>query len=412
MSLDTQTPPILSLKEFVSLIKFTVETQFRQVIIRAEVSGVKRHSSGHTYFALKDDENVLDAVCWRGTSQPVPLEDGLEIIAKGRITVYGGRSRYQIVVESFEPAGQGALLKLLQERKDRLAKEGLFLVENKKPLPPFPQVIGIITSPTGAVIQDILHRLTDRYPCHVMVWPVPVQGEGAAEAVSKAIEGFQRIAPRPDLLIVARGGGSLEDLWCFNEEIVVRAAASSQIPLISAIGHETDTTLIDFAADVRAPTPTAAAELATPHLYRNLLLMSQEQAQRLNNSLLQNLERHQLHLKALSAQRLDPRRYMEEKSQRLDDWSERFVRSVRFSYERWDTPFQALGQRLDQASYKKVLDRGFAWVSTPHGKTISTQLQAQQCPTLKLTFQDGSISVKTSIERPKKPPLTGHATLF
>jgi exodeoxyribonuclease VII large subunit len=239
--------------------------------VRGEVSGFKRAASGHLYMALKDENAVLDAVCWRGVAGRLSIapEDGLEVIATGRLTTYPGRSKYQIVIESLELAGEGALLKLLEERRKKLAAEGLFDEARKKALPFLPEVIGVVTSPTGAVIRDILHRLADRFPRHVLVWPVLVQGEGAAEQVAAAIAGFNALqpggaVPRPDLLIVARGGGSLEDLWTFNEEVVVRAAASSDIPLISAVGHETDTTLIDFAADRRAPTPTAAAEMAVP----------------------------------------------------------------------------------------------------------------------------------------------------
>jgi exodeoxyribonuclease VII large subunit len=252
-------------------LKRTVEENFAWVRVRGEISGFKRAASGHLYMALKDENAVLDAVCWKGVAARLGIkpEDGLEVIATGKLTTYPGRSKYQIVIDSLELAGEGALLKLLEERRKKLAAEGLFDESRKRPLPFLPEVIGVVTSPTGAVIRDILHRLRDRFPRHVLVWPVLVQGEGAAQQVANAIEGFNRIepggpVPRPDLLIVARGGGSLEDLWAFNEEIVVRAAAASQIPLISAVGHETDTTLIDFASDRRAPTPTAAAEMAVP----------------------------------------------------------------------------------------------------------------------------------------------------
>jgi exodeoxyribonuclease VII large subunit len=252
-------------------LKRTVEENFAWVRVRGEISGFKRAASGHLYMALKDENAVLDAVCWKGVAARLGIrpEDGLEVIATGKLTTYPGRSKYQIVIESLELAGEGALLKLLEERRRKLAAEGLFDESRKRPLPFLPEVIGVVTSPTGAVIRDILHRLRERFPRHVLVWPVLVQGEGAAEQVAAAIDGFNGIRPggklpRPDLLIVARGGGSLEDLWAFNEEIVVRAAAASEIPLISAVGHETDTTLIDFAADRRAPTPTAAAEIAVP----------------------------------------------------------------------------------------------------------------------------------------------------
>src|SRR6185295_17747103 len=265
--------PALSVSELSQALKRMVESEFDHVRVRGEISGFKRHTSGHLYFALKDESAVIDAVCWKQMAPRLGLkpEDGMEVIATGRLTTYPGRSKYQIVVERMELAGAGALLKLLEERKAKLAAEGLFDAARKRPLPYLPAVIGVVTSPTGAVIRDILHRLDERFPRRVLVWPVAVQGEGAAEQVAAAIKGFNLMAeggavPRPDLIIVARGGGSLEDLWAFNEEIVVRAAAGSRIPLISAVGHETDTTLIDFASDKRAPTPTAAAEMAVPVL--------------------------------------------------------------------------------------------------------------------------------------------------
>jgi exodeoxyribonuclease VII large subunit len=256
-----------SVTEISHALKRTLEDRFGHVRVRGEISGYRGpHSSGHCYFALKDEGAKLDAVIWRGVFTKVrsKLQEGLEVIATGKITSYPGKSNYQIVIENVEPAGVGALMALLDERKKTLAAEGLFDQERKKPLPYLPRTIGIITSPTGAVIRDILHRLNDRFPRHVIVWPVRVQGETAAAEVAAAIEGFNAMVNKPDLLIVARGGGSLEDLWPFNEEIVVRATAASIIPLISAIGHETDTTLIDFASDFRAPTPTAAAERAVP----------------------------------------------------------------------------------------------------------------------------------------------------
>src|SRR5579864_8359132 len=269
-------PPRLNLPEYtvseISLaVKRSLEQGFAYVRVRGEISGFKRHSSGHCYLSLKDSDAALDAVIWRQTAQRLVVkpEDGIEVVCTGRITTYPGRSKYQLVIERMELAGVGALLKMLEDRRKRLAAEGLFDPSRKRPLPYLPEVIGVVTSPTGAVIRDILHRLADRFPRRVLLWPVAVQGEGAAEQVAAAIAGFNRLpdtgpVPRPDLLIVARGGGSLEDLMPFNEEIVVRAAAASAIPLISAVGHETDTTPIDFAADRRAPTPTAAAEMAVP----------------------------------------------------------------------------------------------------------------------------------------------------
>jgi exodeoxyribonuclease VII large subunit len=264
--------PEWTVSELSAALKKTVEDAFGYVRVRGEISGYRGpHSSGHCYFALKDESAKIEAVIWKGVFGRLRMkpEEGLEVFVTGRLTTYPGQSKYQIVVETLEPAGIGALMALLEERKKKLAAEGLFDAAHKQLLPFLPDVIGVITSPTGAVIRDILHRLADRFPRHVIVWPVRVQGEGSADEVAAAIHGFNALGVdgpirKPDLLIVARGGGSLEDLWSFNEEIVVRAAAASMIPLISAIGHETDVTLLDFAADVRAPTPTAAAEMAVP----------------------------------------------------------------------------------------------------------------------------------------------------
>src|SRR5262245_34428410 len=261
-----------TVSELAAAVKRMVEDGFSYVRVRGEISGFRGpHASGHCYFALKDERARLEACIWKMTLPRLRFkpQEGLEVVATGRLTTFPGSSKYQIIIESLEPAGIGALMALVEERRRKLAAEGLFDETRKKPLPYLPRVIGVVTSPTGAVIRDILHRLRERFPTRVIVWPVRVQGEAAAAEVTAAIRGFNALPaggplPRPDLLIVARGGGSLEDLWGFNEEIVVRAAAQSAIPLISAIGHETDFTLIDFAADRRAPTPTAAAEIAVP----------------------------------------------------------------------------------------------------------------------------------------------------
>ncbi|HSM41422.1 MAG TPA: exodeoxyribonuclease VII large subunit, partial [Afifellaceae bacterium] len=252
-------------------VKRSIEEGFSHVRVRGELGRISRPGSGHIYLDLKDDKAVLNGVIWRGTASRLKFqpEQGLEVIATGKLTTFPGQSKYQIVIEQIEPAGAGALMALLEERRKKLAAEGLFDEERKKKLPYLPRVIGVVTSPTGAVIRDILHRLHDRFPVQVLVWPVRVQGEGSAEEVTAAVRGFNALAtggaiPRPDLLIVARGGGSIEDLWSFNEENVVRAVAASDIPVISAVGHETDWTLIDHAADRRAPTPTGAAEMAVP----------------------------------------------------------------------------------------------------------------------------------------------------
>jgi exodeoxyribonuclease VII large subunit len=272
---DTPAPPgnapEYTVSELSGAVKRVIEGEFGLVRVRGEVGRVSKPASGHLYFDLKDDRSVIAAISWKGqvAKMQVRPEEGMEVVATGRMTTFPGQSKYQLIVEDVSPAGAGALMAMLEKRRAALAAEGLFDEARKQPLPYLPGVIGVVTSPSGAVIRDILHRLRDRFPRHVLIWPVAVQGQSCAPDVAAAIAGFNAIAPggpipRPDLIIVARGGGSLEDLWGFNEEIVVRAAAASRIPLISAVGHETDTTLLDFAADRRAPTPTAAAEMAVP----------------------------------------------------------------------------------------------------------------------------------------------------
>src|SRR5712692_6319137 len=345
--------PEYTVSELSAALKRTIEQDFSYVRVRGEVSGFKRHGSGHCYLALKDAEAVLDAVCWRGTTirLAVKPEDGMEVVCTGRLTTYPGRSKYQLVIESMELAGVGALLKLLEDRRKRLAAEGLFDEERKKRLPFLPRIIGVVTSPTGAVIRDILHRLNDRFPRHVLVWPVAVQGEGAAEQVAAAIAGFNKLSPggkvpRPDLLIVARGGGSLEDLMAFNEEIVVRAAAASAIPLISAVGHETDTTLIDHASDRRAPTPTAAAEMAVP-VRLDLLAELGNKSARLAGGLSRLFTERRLHLSGLARGLPDPQDLLGAAAQRLDDRSERLRLAIgaRFAIARQLLDLAASGLR-------------------------------------------------------------------
>ena len=327
--------PEQSISELSQSIKRTLEGRFQRVRVRGEISGYKRAASGHLYMALKDESAVIDAVCWRGVAGRLTLvpEDGMEVVATGRVTAYAGRSKYQIVIESLELAGEGALLKLLEDRRKKLAAEGLFDAERKRALPFLPELIGVVTSPTGAVIRDILHRLADRFPRRVLIWPVLVQGEGAAEQVAAAIAGFNRLAPagpvpRPDLLIVARGGGSLEDLWAFNEEVVVRAAAASDIPLISAVGHETDTTLIDFAADRRAPTPSAAAEMAVP-VRADLLSGLRDLDRRLAAAAGRWVSERRNLVEGLGRGLPDPSRLLEEMTQRLDERGERLGTALR-----------------------------------------------------------------------------------
>ncbi|MEQ8734735.1 MAG: exodeoxyribonuclease VII large subunit [Rhodospirillaceae bacterium] len=331
--MSTSAPPLnvpeFTVSEVSSALKRTVEDAFGYVRIRGEISQPKVAGSGHCYMRLKDESAVIDAIIWRGSMSKLSHrpEEGMEVIASGRLTTYPGRSSYQIIIDSFELAGEGALLKLLEDRRKALATEGLFAEERKVPIPRLPQVIGVVTSPTGAVIRDILHRVKDRFPRHVLVWPVRVQGDGAAEEIAAAIAGFNALPeggdiPRPDVLIVARGGGSLEDLWAFNEEVVVRAVAASAIPLISAVGHETDTTLIDFASDRRAPTPTAAAEMAVP-VRLELVSQVQEHGVRLAQAMNRLLSENTLNVKGLGRGLPNLTDLVERKQQDLDGLSGR-----------------------------------------------------------------------------------------
>ena len=288
--------PEYSVTELSSALKSTIEDNFGYVRIKGELSGINKHSSGHIYLTLKDENAIINGIIWRSSVAKIKIqpEEGLEVICSGKISTgynpgrYPGRSNYQITIDSMKPAGVGALMAILEERKQKLKIEGLFEEIHKKTLPKYPTSIGVITSPTGAVLQDIKHRISDRFPCNIILWPVPVQGNDAAELIENAILGFNTLdeskIQKPDVIILARGGGSIEDLWCFNEEEVVRAVFQSQIPVISAIGHETDTTLVHYAADMRAPTPTAAAELATPA--KDILISElSENSNRLNSSI-------------------------------------------------------------------------------------------------------------------------------
>ena len=333
--------PEFTVSELSFALKREIETAFPRVRVRGEISQPSFPRSGHCYFRLKDENAVLDGVCWKTTIPRLGLkiEEGMEVIATGKLTTYAGSSRYQIIVDRLELAGEGALLKLLEDRRKRLQAEGLFDLDRKRPLPFLPEVVGVVTSPSGAVIRDILHRLADRFPRHVLVWPVAVQGEKAAAEVAAAIAGFNRLpelggpVPRPDILIVARGGGSLEDLWAFNEEIVVRAAAASTIPLISAVGHETDTTLIDFVSDRRAPTPTAAAEMAVP-VRADLMAQTLDFGKRTMACMNRVLREANLAVTGLARGLGDPLRLIEERQQRLDVSGERLALATRQLVER------------------------------------------------------------------------------
>ncbi len=447
VDLSGHNAPIFSVTELSAALKRVVEGEFGHVRVRGEVSGFKRAASGHLYMTLKDADAVIDGVCWRGTAGRLSVapEDGLEVIATGRLTTYAGRSKYQIVIEQMEMAGEGALLKLLEERRKKLAAEGLFDAERKRPLPYLPEVVGVVTSPTGSVIRDILHRLADRFPRHVLVWPVLVQGEGAAEQIAAAIDGFNALAPdgpvpRPDVLIVARGGGSLEDLWAFNEEVVVRAAAGSGIPLISAVGHETDTTLIDHAADLRAPTPTGAAEMAVP-VRADLIATVADEGRQLYGAMSRMLKNHSVRLEGLGRGLPRPQRILEDLAQRLDDRGERLGlaargllanrardlaqtaaglrrRALEEAILRGRERTSEMGSRLAPAverglrqaadrlagqaallnsfSYERVLDRGFVLVRDVGGEPLTKVADASPGQEIVLQFGDGTADARVA----------------
>jgi len=422
----------LSVGELASKLKRFVESEFGHVRIRGEISGYKRVASGHAYLSLKDGNAVIDGVIWKGSAGAFAFQpqDGIEVVATGKLTTYPGRSKYQIVIERMELAGAGQLMALLEKLKAKLAGEGLFDNARKKRLPYLPRTIGVVTSPTGAVIRDILHRLEDRCPTHVVLWPVKVQGEGAAQEVARAVRGFDAMAadgpiPRPELVIVARGGGSIEDLWCFNEEEVVRAVAECSIPVISAVGHETDTTLCDYAADLRAPTPTAAAELAVPVL-ADLRLTLANHAQRMERCARRYHERASERLagavRALPKRDalLGPQRQRaDEAGQRLDLALERRLNTARGALDRSGAALrpamleqrlaaarqrlEGLGRLLDAAHPERPLERGYAWVQgRMSGKVIGTAAEARAAAALTLHFRDGAIDAR--VERGGKTP--------
>ncbi len=427
-----------TVSELSAHLKRAVEQAFGHVRVRGEISGFKKAASGHLYMTLKDEDAVLDSVCWRGVAGRLAFqpEDGLEVVVTGKVTTYAGRSKYQIMVETMEPAGAGALMALLDERRKKLAAEGLFDEEAKQDIPYLPEVIGVVTSPTGAVIKDILHRLADRFPRRVLLWPVLVQGEDAAAQIAAAIEGFNRLkaggkVPRPDVLIVARGGGSLEDLWAFNEEVVVRAAAASSIPLISAVGHETDTTLIDFASDMRAPTPTAAAELAVPVL-ADLAASVMDLQRRMMSGLARLTDERRARLEGLARGLRSPMEIVEAQQQRLDDWGDRLPLRLRELVERRTQELKGVGERLGRAarqclvdagntleiqakllqslSYERVLERGFALVHDKDMMPVASAGKTSPGMALNITFRDDTVAatvdgaVKEAKPKPKPRP--------
>lgn len=419
-----------SVSQLSALIKKSLENNFGKVYVHGEISGLKVHTSGHVYFSLKDNDAVVDAVCWKYVAmrQKTKLEDGMQVKVFAQVTTYPMRSKYQLIVEEFEATGIGEILKTLQERKEKLASEGLFDVEKKKLIPKMPKVIGVVTSKTGAVISDIIHRISERFPSEIVVCPVLVQGDGAAEQIASGIRIFNEIigAKRPDVIIVARGGGSFEDLMAFNEEIVVRAAANSSIPLISAVGHETDTTLIDYASDLRAPTPTAAAEMAVPvrEILRDEVRSLGQQVCFAAKSVL-NQYSLQLGNNSLSIEG-----YMWQKMQYFDAQSEKFSSGYKkFIYELGhildtlkltepalpcnvlDLLSKAIGYaiekkmisikslfdivncNLESGSFSKILQRGFAFVESIDQKCVGSKTEAQVEKCLILNFWDGKVKI-------------------
>ena len=436
--------PEFSVSELSSVLKRMIEGEFSNVRIRGEVGRVSRPASGHLYFDLKDDKSVIASVTWRGQASKLATqpEEGLEVVATGKITTFAGQSRYQMIVSEMSVAGIGALMAQLEKRKKKLEAEGLFDKNIKKEIPYLPEIIGVITSPSGAVIRDILHRLSDRFPRKVLLWPVSVQGESCAPDVTAAINGFNKLTPggampRPELIIVARGGGSIEDLWGFNEESVVRAAFESEIPLISAVGHETDTTLIDLASDLRAPTPTAAAEYAVP-VRADLMGWLSSMEERRVRSLTSNLEIKRQRLKDLSRGLPTPADLVAMAAQRLDAVSDRlpralsavsnnkrtlllqtsaglrgrllqnklidrtkemnrFVKSIeaniRLIIQRNQSSLDGLERIRQTLGYEATLRRGYTVVRNKDGKLITRLKEADVNKELEIEFYDGKTSL-------------------
>ena len=436
--------PEFSVSELSSVLKRMIEGEFSNVRIRGEVGRVSRPASGHLYFDLKDDKSVIASVTWRGQASKLATqpEEGLEVVATGKITTFAGQSRYQMIVSEMSVAGIGALMAQLEKRKKKLEAEGLFDKNIKKEIPYLPKIIGVVTSPSGAVIRDILHRLSDRFPRKVLLWPVSVQGESCAPDVTAAINGFNKLTPggampRPELIIVARGGGSIEDLWGFNEESVVRAAFESEIPLISAVGHETDTTLIDLASDLRAPTPTAAAEYAVP-VRADLMGWLSSMEERRVRSLTSNLEIKRQRLKDLSRGLPTPADLVAMAAQRLDAVSDRlpralsavsnnkrtlllqtsaglrgrllqnklidrtkemnrFVKSIeaniRLIIQRNQSSLDGLERIRQTLGYEATLRRGYTVVRNKDGKLITRLKEAEVNKELEIEFYDGKTSL-------------------
>jgi len=451
----TTNTPEFTVTELAQSLKRTVEDTYGHVRVRGELGRTTIAKSGHCYLDIKDDKAVINSIIWKGVMSRLSMhpEEGMEVICEGKLSTYPGRSNYQLIIDKMELAGAGALMALFEKRKKMLAKEGLFDETRKVELPFLPKTIGVVTSPTGSVIRDILHRITDRFPSHVLVWPVLVQGDKAAEQIAGAINGFNTADgfPRPDVLIVARGGGSMEDLWCFNEEIVARAAANSEIPLISAVGHETDWTLIDFVADYRAPTPTGAAEVAVPvradwvetvedyglRLLRALRRTTSERATTLRAARLPRIDA----VLAPARQRLDSSRaslpnisrLLDPKKNALARQGQALQSAMRFTKQRQVTKLTQQGEtltrygrtaeaalkrqletqsrRLDRAgklldaySYKGTLERGFALVRDEAGNVLRSKAKTKSGQGVSLTFADGEVgAVIAGVSATKRP---------
>lgn len=469
----------VSVSEISGKLKRMVEDTFGHVRVRGEITGYRGpHSSGHMYFALKDERARIEAVVWRGVANKLKHrpEEGLEVIASGKLTTYPGSSKYQIVIDNIEPAGAGALMALLEERKKKLASEGLFAEDRKQLLPYMPKVIGVITSPTGAVIRDVLHRIADRFPLHVLLWPARVQGETCGPEVSAAVRGFNALdgsgdIPRPDLIIVARGGGSIEDLWGFNDEELVRAVADSDIPVISAVGHETDWTLVDLAADVRAPTPTGAAEMAvavksdleahvatlnarlntglsrtldtarsnlksamrgmpTPDtLFSMPRRQLDEATTRLTSGLISATQKKQIHFQSIQS-RLNPNLLMpvvQRRSQEVGFLHNRLSQAFNASQERANLRVSQATRLLNSYSYTNTLQRGFSVVRDDTGKVVTLSKKVRDGQLHELEFSDGRVNVvagkksatskppakqKNQAQKPKQASSTNQGDLF
>ncbi|MBN2676080.1 MAG: exodeoxyribonuclease VII large subunit [Alphaproteobacteria bacterium] len=405
--------PILNMENVVSvsllseLLKGVVETAFTRIKVKGEIHGLKKHTSGHIYLDLKEKSGgrdfILNGVIWKWTPLNIDLKDGMEVVATGKITTYAGRSSYQITIEAVEVEGEGALLKQIEDRKKKLQAEGLFDSARKKPLPFLPQKIGVITSATGAVFRDILHRISERFPVHVVLWPCAVQGDGADKFITAGIDGFNALpdSEKPDLLILARGGGSLQDLMPFNEENVVRAVANSKIPIISAVGHETDTTLVDYASDLRAPTPTGAAEKAVP-VRSDLLQALQEKQLRLTRNIHNFLQTKKMQLDTQAGKILTPMRLVEDQIRRLDDRTTNLKEKMTYRLTFATQKVENFSRLLESYSFKKVLQRGFAIVKGKNDSVISSAEKAQTNPPEKIIFHDGEILLNT---KPKQEGL-------